>query len=44
MTTEEQEKLFQPFEQSQRAVSEEASTGLGLSIAHEYVRLLGGEL
>ena len=44
MTNDEKEKLFQPFEQSQRAVSEEASTGLGLPIAREYVRLLGGEL
>lgn len=44
MTPDEQEKLFQPFEQSHRAVSEEASTGLGLPIAREYVRLLGGEL
>lgn len=44
ITIEEQGKLFQPFEQSQRAVSDEASTGLGLPIAREYVRLLGGEL
>lgn len=44
MTPNEQEKLFQPFEQSHRAVSDEASTGLGLPIAREYVRLLGGEL
>jgi signal transduction histidine kinase/DNA-binding NarL/FixJ family response regulator len=40
----EQEKLFQPFVQSERAVSNEASTGLGLPIAREYVRLLGGDL
>ncbi len=44
MLPEEQEKLFQPFVQSERAVSDEASTGLGLPIAREYVRLLGGEL
>jgi len=44
MATEEVAKLFEPFEQSTRAVSSEASTGLGLPIAREYVRLLGGEL
>lgn len=41
---EEQDKLFQPFEQSTRAVTHEASTGLGLPIAREFVRLLGGNL
>jgi len=44
MLTEEVERLFRPFEQSERATTNEASTGLGLPIAREYVRLLGGEL
>lgn len=44
MTDEEVTKVFEPFEQSARAVSSEAGTGLGLPIAREYVRLLGGEL
>ncbi|MCF3651075.1 hybrid sensor histidine kinase/response regulator [Synoicihabitans lomoniglobus] len=44
MTTEDTTRLFEPFEQSARAVSMEAGTGLGLPIAREFVRLLGGEL
>lgn len=44
MLPDEKERLFEPFQQSTRAVSDEASTGLGLPISREYVRLLGGEL
>lgn len=44
MLSEETERLFEPFQQSRRAVSTEASTGLGLPISREFVRLLGGEL
>lgn len=43
MSEEFQKKLFKPFEQEQNSmVSANAGSGLGLSIVHEFVRLMGG--
>lgn len=39
---EDQERIFQPFEQAGR--SHHAGTGLGLTISRQYVRMMGGEL
>ncbi|MFK5893330.1 MAG: ATP-binding protein, partial [Pseudomonadota bacterium] len=37
------EKIFKPFQQSE-TISSEASTGLGLNICYNFVKLLGGTL
>ncbi|WP_282611108.1 hybrid sensor histidine kinase/response regulator [Pelagibius sp. Alg239-R121] len=37
-------KVFQPFEQAGQGVSEQAGTGLGMSISREYARVMGGDL
>ncbi len=44
ISAKEADALFEPFNQSERAVSNEASTGLGLPIARKYSKLLGGTL
>ncbi|TAK84016.1 MAG: response regulator [Aquabacterium sp.] len=41
---EEQERIFEPFEQAGDAHSRAAGTGLGLAISRQLVRLMGGEL
>ena len=41
---EEQERIFEPFEQAGDARSRAAGTGLGLAISRQLVRLMGGEL
>ena len=44
MTTEELEKLFQPFSQTERGLNTAESSGLGLSISRQYARLMGGDI
>jgi PAS domain S-box-containing protein len=39
-----QERIFQPFYQAESGIAKAEGTGLGLTISHEYVRLMGGEL
>jgi PAS domain S-box-containing protein len=41
---EEQEKLFQAFYQTAIGIANGEGTGLGLTISHEFVRFMGGEL
>ncbi len=41
---EEQQKLFQPFEQAQSIASRFGGTGLGLSISRRLAELMGGEV
>ena len=43
ITAEEQEALFQPFQQGQAGV-EQGGTGLGLAVSRQLVDLMGGEL
>jgi PAS domain S-box-containing protein len=40
----EQDKLFQPFSQTQSGLKLQGGTGLGLAISAEYVRLMGGRI
>lgn len=44
MTISEQQKLFQPYRQADAISRRYGGTGLGLTIAHSLVELLGGEL
>jgi signal transduction histidine kinase len=44
IASEEQSKVFQPFEQSQSGREQHGGTGLGLAISRELVRLMGGEI
>ncbi|PIQ27211.1 hypothetical protein COW64_08335, partial [bacterium (Candidatus Blackallbacteria) CG18_big_fil_WC_8_21_14_2_50_49_26] len=39
-----QERIFQPFEQTEIGLRTPDSTGLGLAICREYLQLLGGEI
>ncbi len=41
---EDQERVFQPFEQSESGRQTKGGTGLGLAISREYARILGGDL
>jgi len=41
---EEQEKLFQPFIQTQSGLTAQSGTGLGLAISRKFIRLMGGEI
>jgi signal transduction histidine kinase/ActR/RegA family two-component response regulator len=41
---EDQQRIFEPFEQAGDSRSRAAGTGLGLSISRQLVRLMGGEL
>jgi len=41
---EDQQRIFEPFEQAGDARSRAAGTGLGLAISRQLVRLMGGEL
>lgn len=41
---EDQERLFEAFVQTRSGLSAHEGTGLGLTISHEYIQLLGGEL
>ncbi|MFT3856076.1 MAG: ATP-binding protein [Aquabacterium sp.] len=41
---EDQDRIFEPFEQAGDARSRAAGTGLGLAISRQLVRLMGGEL
>jgi signal transduction histidine kinase/DNA-binding NarL/FixJ family response regulator len=41
---EEQNKLFQAFEQTQTGLASEEGTGLGLPISQQFVKLMGGEI
>lgn len=42
--SEDQQRVFEPFEQAGDARSRAAGTGLGLAISRQLVRLMGGEL
>jgi PAS domain S-box-containing protein len=44
LTAEEQEKLFQPFNQFKRGLKLKEGTGLGLAIGRSYARLMGGDI
>jgi signal transduction histidine kinase/DNA-binding response OmpR family regulator len=44
MTLEEQQKLFQPFNQTERGLNTTESTGLGLAISRKYAHLMGGDI
>ncbi|GAK49048.1 ATP-binding region ATPase domain protein [Candidatus Moduliflexus flocculans] len=44
ISPEDQEKIFQPFEQAKTAAQQKEGTGLGLSISRQLVALMGGEL
>jgi hypothetical protein len=44
LNIEEQEKLFQPFNQFKRGLKLKEGTGLGLSIGRSYARLMGGDI
>ncbi len=39
-----QEKIFKAFYQTEGGIAKGEGTGLGLTISHEYARLMGGEL
>ena len=44
LTAEEQERLFQPFNQFKRGLKLKEGTGLGLAIGRSYARLMGGDI
>ncbi len=44
ISAEEQEKLFQPFNQMKRGQNAQEGTGLGLAIGRSYARLMGGDI
>jgi CheY-like chemotaxis protein len=44
ITTEEQAKLFRPFERTRSGEQAAGGTGLGLVISREYAHLMGGEI
>jgi PAS domain S-box-containing protein len=44
ISDEEQEKLFQPFNQMKRGQNAQEGTGLGLAIGRSYARLMGGDI
>ena len=44
ISVEEQEKLFQPFNQMKRGQNAQEGTGLGLAIGRSYARLMGGDI
>jgi len=44
IAADELDKLFQPFEQTASGRGKSSSTGLGLTISRDYVRMLGGEI
>jgi PAS domain S-box-containing protein len=44
ISSEEQEKLFQPFSQAKRGSRSQEGTGLGLAIGRSYARLMGGDI
>jgi signal transduction histidine kinase/DNA-binding response OmpR family regulator len=41
---EEQERIFQPFEQAEHGRNNDSGVGLGLAISQELARLMGGEI
>jgi PAS domain S-box-containing protein len=44
LTSEEQDRLFQPFNQFKRGLKSQEGTGLGLAIGRSYARLMGGDI
>jgi PAS domain S-box-containing protein len=44
LTGEEQDRLFQPFNQFKRGLQSQEGTGLGLAIGRSYARLMGGDI
>jgi PAS domain S-box-containing protein len=44
LTAEEQDRLFQPFNQFKRGLKLQEGTGLGLAIGRSYARLMGGDI
>jgi signal transduction histidine kinase/DNA-binding response OmpR family regulator len=44
ITAQEQEKLFEPFRQSQRGLNTQEGTGLGLAISRQFALLMGGDI
>jgi PAS domain S-box-containing protein len=44
ISSEDQEKLFQPFSQAKRGHRSQEGTGLGLAIGRSYARLMGGDI
>ena len=44
IASEEQSKLFRPFEQTRSGRDLQAGTGLGLAISREFARMMGGEI
>ncbi len=44
LTEEEQQKLFEPFQQARGALNTDEGTGLGLAISRKYAELMGGNL
>jgi PAS domain S-box-containing protein len=44
ISSEDQEKLFQPFSQVKRGSRSQEGTGLGLAIGRSYARLMGGDI
>ncbi len=44
ISEDEQEKIFQAFEQTETGRQKQGGTGLGLTISREYARLLGGDI
>ncbi len=44
LTSQEQEKLFEPFHQAKRGLNTPEGTGLGLAISRQFARLMGGDI